>query len=181
MSKEQCLSADWQSYGYQDGATGKETTNFQRYSRSCGDYGIETDFQAYLVGHKQGLTVFCSEAKGEEYGAKGYRYAGICKGNDEAAFMRGYQAGQKVYHLKGQIRQESNELSRLERLYAQKQQQISDNEEEIIADETTPDRRRLLLQENESLKRELEQIDRSLHASERRLESLRRKLQQLSR
>lgn len=179
MSKEQCISADWRSYGYQDGATGKETTNFQRYSRTCGDYGIETDFQAYLEGHKQGLTVFCTEPKGEEYGAKGYRYSGICKSYDESAFLKGYQSGQKVYHLNAQIRQESNELRRLERLYTQKQQQISDNEEEIIADQTTPDRRRLLLQQNEELKQELEQIDRSLHASQRRLEALQRKLQKL--
>jgi hypothetical protein len=179
MTKEQCQSADWKAYGYTDGAKGKATTNFKTYAQACGDHGVKSDFDRYLIGHKQGVAVFCSFESGYQAGTENYRYQGICKSHNEADFLRGLAKGKKLYQARQDLRSEEREVSRLGKAIDEKRRLQEINEELIVDDGTTEDRRRLLIQENKQLAREIEQLDGLLHRSLNKVKRLLAKVKKL--
>jgi hypothetical protein len=179
MSKEQCESADWKAYGYTDGAKGKETTNFNSYAQACGDYGIKSDFERYLVGHKQGVIVFCTFESGYQAGIKNYRYQGICKAHKESDFLSGLAKGKKLFTARQDLREAQNEVSQLRKAIDDKRRDQEINEDLIVDNGTTEDKRRLLIQENKQITRDIEVLDNTLHRAVIREDRLRSKVRKL--
>lgn len=97
VSKEDCLVTDWFETGRMDGLHGKSRTAFQNRAKSCLEYGINADRQAYYRGHDMGLKSYCTEQKGFELGSKGLAYPSVCSTQFEDTFRTGYQKGMRTY------------------------------------------------------------------------------------
>jgi hypothetical protein len=179
MSKEQCESADWKAYGYTDGAKGKATTHFNSYAQACGDHGVKSDFERYLLGHKQGVIVFCSIENGYQAGTENYRYQGICKTHNESAFLKGLAKGKKLYQARQEVRKEQSEVARLRKAIDEQSRQQEINEELIVDNGTSQDQRRLLLQENKMIARDIEQLEFLLYRALNIVEKLQEKVRKL--
>lgn len=100
MSKKECLYADWQAIGYEDGAAGRSASAISSRRVACADKArTAPDMDAYLAGREAGLDQFCRPANGFDLGSRGGRYYGACQGRDERAFVDAYEKGLTLHGL----------------------------------------------------------------------------------
>ena len=118
LSEKECLQGDWKSIGYQDGTRGHLLNRFEQHREACADLNISPDFEAYKIGHQEGLTVYCEAGKGFELGEQVKDYNGVCPNHLEAAFLEQYMRGLETTHrfVLQDIKAEENELYYKERL-----------------------------------------------------------------
>jgi hypothetical protein len=100
MSKNECLYADWQAIGYEDGANGRSASAISSRRTACADKAeVTPDMEAYLAGRDRGLEQFCRPANGFNYGSRGYAYSGVCQGRSEREFVDAYEQGLTLHGL----------------------------------------------------------------------------------
>lgn len=117
MSVSQCQVADWGRVGYADGASGVSQGRLADYTEDCGKAGIQPNPQAYRQGWDAGIPHFCTAANGWREGVQGHSGKdAVCQGQaGHGAFARYLDAGLRVHRTNEQIRQNSNEINRLQK------------------------------------------------------------------
>ncbi len=117
MSEQQCKVADWQRVGFNDGASGDSERRLADYTEDCGKTGITPDAQAYRRGWDSGIQRFCTAANGWRAGLQGNSGKnGVCQGQaGYDAFSRYLDAGLQVYRTNEQMRQNDQEINRLQK------------------------------------------------------------------
>ena len=103
MSKSECLYADWQAVGFEDGASGAHASAVASRRQACARAGVTPDMAAYLAGRDQGLMEFCTPANGFRTGERGAAYSGVCARHNEASFLDEYRAGAHLYLLRDRV------------------------------------------------------------------------------
>lgn len=91
MSKNECLAANWQAIGFEDGAAGRSTASIGERRQACGKHGISIDLAAYDAGYNDGIRTFCSYGRGHESAIGGYSPLNVCPTNTD--YHSGYQQG----------------------------------------------------------------------------------------
>lgn len=98
LSKEECLSGNWQQIGYDDGANGRDaSSNLRSHTKSCGEHGVRVNGDTYYAGHKNGLKKYCTAANGYRLGEQGLHYGGICPAELESTFLVQYNYGKSIH------------------------------------------------------------------------------------
>ncbi len=122
MSKNECLTVDWRTVGYEDGVDGYPGDRIAQHRKACAKYGVTTDLVAYQQGREQGLGEYCQPANGYRIGVRGWGYGGVCPANLEPAFVAAFNSGHELYTLQERvsstinaINYKRNELDQLER------------------------------------------------------------------
>ena len=105
LSRDECIRADWNRIGRQDGADGYPFERIEEHRKACGEFGIGPNPAAYRQGRDQGLIFYCTPSNGYEQGKSGASYRYVCPHELEANFMRGFRVGTQVYDLSQQISQ----------------------------------------------------------------------------
>ena len=161
MSESECLTADWHLIGYEDGAAGRNTSSLTNRRKACAEYGMSPDLEVYQQGYDKGVLLYCTERNGYMKGKQGQQYEGVCPNRVEEEFLYGYRNGRELFSMNSKIYQKSRQVkSKQSKLKALKSE-ISEIEAELIADETTRERRGVLLDELEE-----HQLERGNLASE---------------
>lgn len=93
----QCVTADWRGIGYEDGAKGSKTSTIARHRKSCAEFGVTPDLDAYLSGHAKGVAYYCQPQNGYNLGTRGRRYTGGCPASQDAAFSAAMGTGYGLY------------------------------------------------------------------------------------
>lgn len=120
MTKEECLAADWQIVGQNDGAQGYEAQKrFAGHVEACARVDIVPDQSLWNQGYQKGLLRYCTPLNGLEQGQAGRTYANVCPTDKAAGFIGGYQLGRTAHRLR-------SEISSLKSSIARNQSQISD-------------------------------------------------------
>ena len=115
MTKDECVAADWQVIGEQDGAEGYDPQDrFGRHVKACERANVIPDQTAWFEGYQRGLVRYCTPLKGLSSGQAGRAYANVCPAETEAGFLRGYRLGRADYDKRSEIRQSENNISRAE-------------------------------------------------------------------
>lgn len=104
MSRNECLYADWQAIGFEDGAAGASASAVSSRRQACAKAGVTPDMAAYLTGRDQGLVEYCTPANGFSAGESGASYSGVCARHDEASFLDQYRAGAHLFLLRDKVR-----------------------------------------------------------------------------
>jgi hypothetical protein len=156
LSKEECLSADWQTIGYEDGARGRPAQRIGKHREACAQHGIAPDREAYMAGHRQGIRQYCTPARGFDLGQSGKRCTGICPPEVEADFRAAHAEGRAVYLLAKELDHLQAEVRRAREVQQDLEAEIAANEARIISDATPPPLRRQLLGRNHHLERLIE-------------------------
>jgi len=153
MNKKECVNADWQVIGIEDGSRGKALANLGRHRSACSEHDVKPDLAAYKRGHREGLRRYCTEIKGFELGKDGSKYNGVCPAELEQTFLDGYYMGKQLYGLKvvisgheSDIKSAKAKLKNLNKLIKQKEQQL-------ISDKTSKAMRITLIDEIKVLER----------------------------
>jgi hypothetical protein len=167
MSAEECLVADWEAIGYEDGARGAAADTIGRHRKACASAGITPDFRDYERGRQAGLLEYCRPAVGYRVGVSGGGYGGVCPPDLEPDFMAGYAEGRELWELRsevsrveGQIRARSDELDDVRSDMAAKSARL-------IAGEATAEERVRLLMETKELSRREGELEAEIASLER--------------
>ncbi len=167
MSAEECLVADWEAIGYEDGARGAAADTIGRHRKACASAGITPDFRDYERGRQAGLLEYCRPAVGYRVGASGDSYRGVCPPDLEPDFMAGYAEGRELYELRSEvwrveerIRARSNELEEL-------RADMAATSARLIAGEATTEERVRMLMETKEMSRREGELEAEIAALER--------------
>lgn len=79
MNKDQCLTANWEDVGYQNGYKGQSYTTIERYQKSCAKHGVTVDAAAYRHGHEHGIAQYCERYDHYQAGRNGNLMQAQCR------------------------------------------------------------------------------------------------------
>ncbi|MEJ2155282.1 MAG: DUF2799 domain-containing protein [Desulfobacteraceae bacterium] len=145
MGKDECLHADWQTIGYEDGARGYPGTRIGEHRKACAKHGIAPDLAAYEAGRQTGLKVWCTPRNGYRLGLKGKRYNGVCPELLEDAFVEALGRGRAVYGYANQVKKARQELKEMHVELEAMDTDLNAMEAELVSEGATPRRRVHLL------------------------------------
>lgn len=178
LDKDECLSADWRTIGYQDGARGRLAEVIGAYRKDCAEHGVAPDLDAYLDGRERGLREYCREPNGYREGQKGKPYQGVCPADLAAAFETAFRAGRDIYELRQSVRGSEKNVDAAERELEAKREELETTEAELLSDGIGSKRRSELLQRTRELddeirlgEAELQRLRRELARETRRLDT----------
>src|SRR5262245_15946206 len=91
MSKDECMTVDWRTVGYEDGARGYSGGRIAEHRKACAKHGVTPDLTAYQAGRDDGLHEYCVPQNGFRMGANGNNYGGVCPRDVEPAFLGAFE------------------------------------------------------------------------------------------
>jgi len=141
MNEQACVSTDWRSVGFEDGIAGRSAGNIGSYRQACSKHGVTPDLAAYRSGHDEGVQLYCRVGNGFEVGHRGSRYLGVCPAELESGFLAAYSDGRQLYELESSLRSVENQMAARNRRLIELRDGLVAASAEIIADETTKERR----------------------------------------
>ncbi|MEP7245517.1 MAG: DUF2799 domain-containing protein [Gammaproteobacteria bacterium] len=103
MSKNECLTVDWRTVGYEDGVAGYPGDRIAQHRKACAKYGVSTDLTLYQAGREQGLREYCQPANGYRVGTRGGSYGGLCPVDLEPGFVAAFEDGHQLYTLEARV------------------------------------------------------------------------------
>ena len=112
LSEQQCLTADWESIGYQDGSRGYDAGRIASHTEACTEHAVRVDSQQYEEGRKRGLELFCTGPNGVRVGRQGGNYSGVCPADLEPIFLRGYDLGREINRIEAHMQQLRSDIQR---------------------------------------------------------------------
>lgn len=141
LSEEECLTADWFSIGFEDGANGYPSNRIGSHREACAKHGVTPDLRQYQDGHEEGLLSFCTARNGFSKARNGYQYSGICPPSLEPEFLDGYQAGREIYAVTSEISGLQREQRSNENELETSQRRLNEMEAVLFSDALTPEQR----------------------------------------
>lgn len=166
MNEQACLTTDWQTVGFEDGANGRSAATIGNYRQACTRHGVQPDLVAYRAGHADGVEIYCRSGNGFEVGRRGAYYQGVCPAAMEPGFLDAYAEGRQLYELESALRSVENQIAarhqRLEQLTAE----LASASAAIIADGTSAEVRAELLLNAAAMAKEQGTIAEEIEALE---------------
>jgi hypothetical protein len=176
MSEQACVSADWQTIGFEDGSLGRSQAGIGRYRQQCGEHGIAPDLESYRAGHTEGARLYCRESNGFAVGQSGAAYQGVCAADQEAEFLAEYNAGRRLHDLESALASADSRIAGNYRAQEAIKQELTDIGVRMIAADTTVEQRLAMVTRSAELGRrygeltnEIQHLERDRAVAERSL------------
>lgn len=151
MSVEECLVADWESVGLEDGTRGRGSDGIGRYREACAKAGVTPDLAAYEKGRNAGLVQFCRPARGYEFGRKGGSYAGVCPSETEGEFLAAYNEGREYYEFEQAVSEAESAVTSGEYSLRAARKELDKGERRLDDDSLTANQRSKIEKKNREL------------------------------
>jgi hypothetical protein len=142
MSKNECLTVDWRTVGYEDGVAGYPGDRIAQHRKACAKYGVSTDLTLYQAGRELGLREYCQPANGYRIGERGGSYGGICPADLEPGFISSFEAGHQLYTLQARVSDAESELNSKRRELDRLQRDIASSSATAISSDTDKEDRK---------------------------------------
>ena len=104
MGKDQCVTADWRTIGYEDGLHGFPADRIGMHRIACAKHQVTPNLAAYTEGRQRGLIEYCQPKNGFRVGLYGGGYANVCSGSTESLFVDSYRFGREIYDARAELR-----------------------------------------------------------------------------
>ncbi|HEY0686330.1 MAG TPA: DUF2799 domain-containing protein [Steroidobacter sp.] len=184
MDREECLTVDWRTVGYEDGVHGYSGDRIGQHRKACAKHGVTPDLSAYQAGREDGLREYCVPTNGFRLGSQGGSYGGICPSDLEPAFADAYESGRQLYTLQARLSTVTNRLeAKREALHDAESDIVTRSAVAISSDATTEERAQAVVDVKQlgelvgRLKSEIKQLEEDRVHSERDLQDYRATLQ----
>jgi ribosome modulation factor len=151
LDKDECVTAEWETIGYEDGNRGYPASRIGKHRSACAKHGVTPDLALYTKGRERGLIQYCRASVGYHAGVRGKSYKNVCPAASEADFLKGYRYGRRIYEVNTQVRSLQNQIRSEENYLEELQATIDETESELIRSGITPRRRAALLVELKGL------------------------------
>lgn len=173
LSRNECVTADWQTIGLEDGSKGYPVNRIGDHRKACAEHGVTPDLESYQTGHANGLRLYCVPRNGYQVGKRGGSDAGLCPTDLQGAFSAALSSGQEIYQAEKAVENWQKSLSNtLERLDVVTSRYHAQSDA-IVAEGNTAEQRAALLADIKSLQLEklrlqgkLEEDGQALHEAE---------------
>jgi len=184
MDREECLTVDWRTVGYEDGVAGYSGDRIGQHRKACAKYGVTTDLVAYQAGRQEGLREYCVPANGFRLGSQGGNYAGICPSDLDPEFSDAFHDGHQLYTLESRLSGVNYDLNAKRNALRNAEADIVSSSARAISGEATSEERaqavldvKHLGERVGRLKSEIRQLEEERVHCERDLEDYRATLQ----
>jgi hypothetical protein len=132
LSENECLTADWESIGYQDGSSGYPTGRIGDHIEACAEYGINPDRELFEAGRVRGLELFCTERNGLRVGRQGSSYNGVCPVTLEPAFVQGFELGRDLHEIDMHMQELQSRIQQVQAELRRRDPPVSDRERDAL-------------------------------------------------
>jgi len=166
LNKSECINANWQMIGMEDGAKGRRSTHIGQHREACAEHNVVPNLVQYQSGYKTGISQFCTESSGYAKGKSGYRYNGICPSELSENFLSGYRRGSQLYALSSSIRNYRSKISSHRYELKKIKKKVTLIETTMISSTATSDQRIIMLRDL----RDLQKRQGKLESNIRRME-----------
>ena len=163
MNKSECLTADWQMIGFEDGSVGKPQSNISEYRKACADHGITPSLAQYQQGYAEGVRNYCTQSNGFDQGKRGATYRGICPGDMEAEFVEAYGLGRDFYVLSRAVSSLNSKINNSKRRIESLEESIARNVLVVADDETSGEDRIALMLKIKNQHSEIGELKEKIH------------------
>jgi hypothetical protein len=184
MSEDECLTVDWRTIGFEDGAAGYTGDRIGQHRKACAKHGVTPDLTAYRSGRDEGLREYCHPNNGFRLGARGGSYNGLCPADLDGPFVTAYQSGRQLYELESRLNDATSELQSKRRALNNAEEDIVTKSALVISKEATGEQRaqaivdvKQLAERAGRLKAEIRQLEEERVHRERDLEDYRAQVQ----
>jgi hypothetical protein len=167
MNKSECLNADWQMIGMEDGAQGHPVSQIGKHRKACAEHNIRPDLEAYENGHAAGIKQFCTAANGFRMGKSGGYYGGVCPPELEGEFLAGYDAGKELHAASAAVNQASAAVKSNTSELKQLKEDLQAKEAMLVSSKTSELQRVRLLEEIRADENKVEELEENALALER--------------
>lgn len=147
LKKDECLTADWQMIGYEDGLHGLPPGRIGAHRVACAKHQVTPNLAAYSEGRDRGLTEYCQPKIGYRVGLNGQTYANVCPATSEPAFVNGYRWGRQIYEARSELRNTQAQLRGARDGIVQTDSSIASATTELLLPKVPVERRAFLAQE----------------------------------
>lgn len=111
LSKNECLSADWEDIGVRDGANGRPEEYLIHHASACSKVGVAPDRVRWQAGRERGLDRFCIPERAYRIGENGGSFdVATCQRYDEQRLFSAYQKGREVNRWAGRLSSIDSEI-----------------------------------------------------------------------
>lgn len=110
MDKSECLQADWQMIGMEDGAAGRQLSYIGTRRKDCAEHGVTPNLDQYNAGRAEGLKQFCTYKNGYRHGSNGNSNSDVCQGALQGPYADGFNKGSEIYGMGKEINQMASHL-----------------------------------------------------------------------
>ena len=146
MSAEECLTADWEQIGYEDGSRGRPPHYLENRRQACVENaGIQPDGAAWERGRQAGLETYCTPQNGWRIGSSGGAYEGVCFGSNAYGFERAFNTGRRKYELQQAVNDLDGRVNDVRYRTDQIDRDRADVEARLKEDDVPPQERDRLL------------------------------------
>lgn len=177
LNKEECLTADWRTVGFHDGAAGYTAERIDAHRQACAEHGVAPNLDRYLDGRQNGLKEYCRPARGYQEGLEGVAYGGVCPPELEQAFVGAHEAGLRIHAMEDDIHDQERALRAKERRLKEVSGKSAAAQSTIIAS-NNPTTRARALADIQSLNKEKGELEHEIDSLKHRIERLNRDVRQ---
>lgn len=163
LSKDECLYANWEAIGMEDGARGRDLSYLSRHRQACAKHGVSPDIHLYRIGYSAGLKQFCTPERGFSLGLNGSRYSGICPDDLETEFLPAYRQGYAIHQADQQVKKITAKISDQDSYLADINAEIKEAKAHIITSNTPEKERAKLLKNLDILRHEKEETRHEIY------------------
>ena len=167
LSEEECLSMDWETVGFEDGARGRPVQSISNYRQACGEHGVTADLNGYRSGHSQGVEVYCRPVRGFDEGRRGARYQGVCPAEYEPDFLEAYNSGRHLYQLESAVAQIDRQIAANHAEQDGIERRLTEIGVAMVSEGTSAEERLLMVTESAQLGERYGQLSTEIDALER--------------
>ena len=181
MGKDECVTADWRTIGYEDGLHGYPADRIGAHRVACAKHQVAPNLAAYTEGRQRGLVEYCQPKNGFRVGLHGGGYANVCSGATEQSFVNGYQWGRQIYEARSELNNNQARLRNARDGLSKTDAAIAGATAELLLPHLTKERRIFLAQELVQLGQERTEFISRIELLGSRTQQLALNVQQLER
>jgi hypothetical protein len=176
MGEDECRLADWRAIGYEDGASGRSSSQMGERREACAKHGVTPNFAAYQQGREEGLREYCTPASGYRLGRKGRSLSAVCPSELQGDFRDAYKSGREIYQAAAVVRATRSRLKRKKQELDEVRSSLTSKTSKLIAPSTDTERRIELLVEVQELTSRKKAIENEISRLTLKLEKHREEL-----
>lgn len=163
LNKSECLNADWQIIGLEDGSKGRALTYIGQHRKACAEHSVVPNLDLYQAGYEVGLAQFCTAEVGFAQGKRGYQYDGVCPAALRSDFLYGYERGRELYLLTREISHIHREIKGMDAELESMKSEINELELKLISKAGSPTERLAILQQLKELQSYSARLESDIH------------------
>ncbi|WP_209307947.1 DUF2799 domain-containing protein [Brevundimonas intermedia] len=127
--------------GYADGASGYPMTRLDDHAKACAKYQAAPNPAAYGSAREDGLRSYCTFERGWAEGRAGNTYYGVCRPEEEQAFLPAYRDGLRLHEVEDAFEAAQGALSSAEARIENREDKLEAKQKELRGEGLTHEER----------------------------------------